>query len=138
MTSASAGAFLSEIGIGGYEDIILARQAARAEAQRMGFSVIDQTKIITAVSELARNIVVHAGKGVMRISRASRGAGLVLAFTDQGPGFADVGMALSKGFSTVNSLGLGLSGAKALSDAFDIRSSPGQGTSVTITKYLQR
>ncbi len=138
MTPANDEAFSSEIGISGYEDILLARQAARAEAKRMGFSIIDQTKIITAVSELARNIVVHAGKGTMRIGRASRGTGLALTFTDQGPGFSDVAMAMSKGFSTVNSLGLGLSGAKALSDAFDIRSSPGQGASVTITKYLQR
>ena len=127
-----------EIAIRGYEDILVARQQARAEAQRQGFGIIDQTKIITAVSELARNIVVHAGRGVMRIGRPERDKGLVFTFTDQGPGMADVAMAMSKGYSTSNSLGLGLSGAKALCDRLDIQSAPGKGTSITITKYVHR
>ncbi|AGW14939.1 anti-sigma regulatory factor [Megalodesulfovibrio gigas] len=125
-----------EVVICGYEDIILARQYARQAAQHMGFSVMDQTKIVTAVSELARNIVVHAGKGKMIATR--RHDALVLRFQDNGPGIVDINKALSKGFSTTNSLGLGLSGAKALSDSFDIQSAQGQGTSITIAKYLRK
>lgn len=128
----------SEISISSYEDILVARQQARTEAQRMGFGMIDQTKIVTAVSELARNIVVHAGKGRMRMGPTPNHTGLTLEFTDQGPGVADVDQAMSRGFSTTNSLGLGLSGARSLCDVFDIRSSPGRGTTVTITKYLKR
>lgn len=138
MTSAGDRFSVVEIGIGGYEDIILARQRARVEAQRLGFNIIDQTKIVTAVSELARNIVVHAGSGVMRIGLASPGPGLVFTFVDQGPGMADVPRALSKGYSTSNSLGLGLGGAKALGDRLDIQSQPGRGASITFTKYLPR
>jgi len=129
---------LSEIEISGYEDILLARQQARVEAQRMGFSLVDQTKIVTAVSELARNIVVHAGKGTMRISRTAKGAGLVFNFKDRGPGLADDGVVLREGDCAANALGLGLSGARALSDTLAVQSTLGEGTSVTITKYLHR
>ena len=136
MTAAATTA--SEIPISSYEDILVARQHARTEAQRMGFGMIDQTKIVTAVSELARNIVVHAGKGRMRLSPTPNNSGLTLEFTDHGPGFKDVDHAMSRSVSTTNSLGLGLSGARSLSDAFDIRSTPGKGTTVTITKYLKK
>ena len=125
-----------EVVICGYEDIILARQYARQAAQHMGFSIMDQTKIVTAVSELARNIVVHAGKGKMLATR--RSDALILRFQDDGPGIADIKKAMSKGYSTTNSLGLGLSGAKSLSDSFDIQSTLGQGTSITIAKYLRK
>lgn len=120
------------------EDIVKVRQAVRACAMEQGFSLVEQTKIVTAASELARNALVHGGGGTVRIERLAQGpkrAGVRLTFEDQGPGIANVELAMREGYSTSNGLGLGLSGAKKLSHEFDIRSSVGAGTRVTIVRW---
>src|SRR6266508_3864523 len=112
------------------EDVVHARQAARAWAVEAGFSLVDQTKIVTAASELARNTLVHGGGGDMRLELVSAGGrrGLRLVFEDKGPGIPDVDLAMRDGFTTVTGLGLGLSGAKRLSNDFEIWSRVGEGT----------
>lgn len=126
------------IPLNSYEDVVVARQKARKVMEEMGYSLIDQTKIITAVSELARNIIVHAGKGTMSVLIETKldKKGITCVFADDGPGIPDLHKAMQEGFSTVKSLGLGLSGSKNLSDDFSIKSSPGKGSTVTITKWL--
>ncbi len=113
------------------------RQAVRERAVGAGFSLVDQTKIVTAASELGRNTVQYGGGGIGRMSLLANGArrGMCLEFIDQGPGIADVARALTDGFTTGNGLGLGLSGARRLSDEFDIQSAPGHGTHVTIVRW---
>ena len=104
----------------------------------VGFSLVEQTKIVTAASELARNTVIYGGGGEMRMERVYEGhkrTGLRLTFEDQGPGIADIELALRDGFTTGNGLGLGLNGARKLSHQFDIWSKPGEGTRVTITRW---
>lgn len=104
----------------------------------VGFSLVEQTKIVTAASELARNTVIYGGGGEMRIEHLHQGPkriGLRLTFEDQGPGIADIDLALRDGFTTGTGLGLGLNGARKLSHEFDIQSKPGQGTRVTITRW---
>jgi serine/threonine-protein kinase RsbT len=98
---------------------------------------VDQTKIVTAASELARNTLEHGGGGEVRIQILQEGVrrGVRLTFTDQGPGIADLGQAMKDGFTTGGGMGLGLSGSKRLVNEFDIRSAPGQGTTVTITRW---
>lgn len=118
------------------EDVILARQKIRAIAQEMGFSMLDQTRIVTAASELARNIVVHVGEGKVTVESLSPRKGMRIIFSDQGKGIANVDKAVQEGFSTVGSLGLGLSGARRLVDEFDITSNTGKGTTVTVVKWL--
>lgn len=129
---------VEEISIMKDEDVILARQRVRSQAQEMGFSLLDQTRIVTAVSELARNIVVHAKEGKVSVFKTKAGdkPGLKIVFEDKGPGIPDIGKAMEEGFSTIGSLGIGLKGAKRLVDEFDIESYPGKGTIVTITKRL--
>jgi serine/threonine-protein kinase RsbT len=120
------------------EDIVKVRQAVRACAMEMGFSLVEQTKVVTAASELARNAVVHGGGGEVRIERLNGGprrVGLRLTFEDHGPGIPDIELAMREGYSTGNGLGLGLSGAKKLSHEFDIQSSVGVGTRVTIVRW---
>ena len=120
------------------EDVVKARQVVRSRAMEAGFSLVEQTKIVTAASELARNTVIYGGGGEMRIERVFEGprrSGLRLTFEDQGPGIADIELALRDGFTTGNGLGLGLSGARKLSHQFDIWSKPGEGTRVTITRW---
>jgi serine/threonine-protein kinase RsbT len=123
-----------------YEDIILARQKVKVMMQEMGFSVLAQTRIVTAVSELARNIVIHAGgKGrmsVCEVSKTGKRGGLKCIFEDRGPGIENIEKAMQSGFSTSNSLGLGLSGAKKLCNEFYIESFLGKGTTVTIIEWL--
>jgi serine/threonine-protein kinase RsbT len=127
-----------EFSIASDEDVILARQKVRSMAQELGFSLLDQTKLVTAVSELARNIVVHAGGGSVLVFRSEHAGriGLSVRCQDHGPGIPDVGRALREGFSTVGSLGLGLSGARRLVDEFRIDSEPGRGTTVEVVKWL--
>ena len=125
-----------EAAIDSYEDIILARQKVGEIAAGMGFSLLNQTRIVTAVSELARNIVVHARSGRMIVVKAVGRTGITIRFEDEGPGIADIGRALEAGYSTANSLGLGLQGAKRLTDKMEIASSPGKGTTVVVTKWL--
>jgi serine/threonine-protein kinase RsbT len=119
------------------EDIVRVRQAVRAWAVEAGFSLVDQTKIVTAASELARNTVDYGGGGEIRFESLSEGArrGLRLTFEDQGPGITNIELALTDGYTTGGGLGLGLSGAKRLSNEFSIESAPGQGTRVEITRW---
>lgn len=125
-----------EISISSDEDVIHARQKIRSLAQEIGFSMLEQTRLITAVSELARNIVVHAGKGSVSVCMEEERKGIRVAFEDNGPGIPDIKKAMEEGYSTVGSLGLGLKGAKRLVDEFDIKSEPGKGTMVEIVKWL--
>jgi serine/threonine-protein kinase RsbT len=119
------------------EDIVLVRQAVRARAVELGFSLVDQTKLVTAASELARNTVTHGGGGgvVIELVRAGTRQGVRLTFEDEGPGIKDVEVAMKDGFTTGGGLGLGLSGARRLSNDFEIVSTLGQGTRVTITRW---
>ena len=128
---------LAELPIQSHEDIVTARQKVRTVTQELGYSLLDQTRIITAVSELARNVVIHADGGTMSIFRCQLPRdGVCIVFADQGPGIQDVERALQSGYSTAGSLGLGLPGAQRLSDSMKIDSSPGRGTTVTICKWL--
>ena len=119
------------------EDIVLARQAVRRWAVEISFGLVDQTKIVTAASELARNTLDHGGGGEVHIQALQEGnrRGVRLTFTDQGPGIADLEKALKDGFTTGGGMGLGLSGSKRLVNEFDIKSAIGQGTTVTITRW---
>jgi serine/threonine-protein kinase RsbT len=119
------------------EDVVSARQTVREWAVSMGFSLVEQTKIVTAASELARNTLVHGGGGCMKLEALNDGPrrGLRLTFEDQGPGIHDVEQALRDGFTTANGLGLGLGGARRLCDEFDVKTRPGEGTRVTITRW---
>lgn len=126
----------AEIFVESDEDIILTRQKVRILTQQMGFSTLSQTRIVTAVSELARNIVVHAKEGRVSIYTLENRRGLRIVFEDQGPGIPDLEKAMEGGYSTVGSLGLGLKGAQRLVDEFEIKTEPGQGTRVTITSHL--
>ncbi len=120
------------------DDVVRVRQAVRARAVGAGFSLVDQTKIVTAASEIARNTVDYGGGGTARIEVLRNGQrhGVRLTFTDQGPGIADLTMALKDGYTTGSGLGLGLSGAKRLCNEFDVRSAPGQGTVVTLARWV--
>ena len=119
------------------EDVVRVRQVTRRWAVALTFSLVDQTKIVTAASELARNTLIHGGGGSTRIEELLEGArrGLRLTFEDKGPGIADVPQALRDGHTTGSGLGLGLGGARRLSSEFDIVSAPGQGTRVSITRW---
>jgi serine/threonine-protein kinase RsbT len=119
------------------DDVVLARQAVRKWAQELGFSLVDQTKVVTAASELARNTVIHGGGGTLRLEALNEPGrrGLRLTFEDQGPGIADLSLALKEGYTTGSGLGLGLPGSKRLVNEFAIASRVGEGTCVTITKW---
>ena len=119
------------------EDVVRARQATRQWAIEQGFSLVDQTKIVTAASELARNTVLHGAGGSVRLEAVNDGArrGLRLVFQDRGPGIADVNLALKDGYSTGTGLGLGLGGARRLMSEFYISSTLGQGTTVTAVRW---
>ncbi len=121
------------------DDIVRARQHVRKLAGGLGFSLLDQTKLVTATRELARNTVDHGGGGRCRIEilNESNRIGLRLTFEDRGPGIEDLELALKDGYSTSRGLGLGLGlgGAKRLADEFEIRSKPGEGTRVIIAKW---
>lgn len=119
------------------EDILHLRQRARSWAIEMDFSLVDQTKIVTAASELARNTITHGGGGTSRLRWLTSGSrvGLRLDFVDDGPGIADLGLALQDGYTTGSGLGLGLSGSRRLMSEFDIESHPGEGTRVSVTRW---
>jgi len=119
------------------EDIVHMRQAVREHALRQGFSIVDQTKIVTAASELARNVINYGGGGEMILQLLVEGArkGVRLAFVDQGPGIPDIQLAMKDGYTTGGGMGLGLGGAKRLSSDFRIESRVGAGTRVTITRW---
>jgi serine/threonine-protein kinase RsbT len=118
-------------------DIVVVRQVVRMRAVEIGFNLVEQTKIVTAASELARNTVQYAGGGLVRIEAVEEGGrrGLRLTFEDRGPGIADVELAMRDGYTTGGGLGLGLSGARRLSNEFLIHSRPGEGTRVTIVRW---
>ncbi len=117
--------------------MVIVRQTVRQLAIGLGFSLVDQTKIVTAASELARNTIKHGGGGTALLEAINDGPrrGVRLTFEDQGPGIADIAQAMKDGFTTAGGLGLGLSGAKRLSNDFAITSTPGIGTRVVITRW---
>jgi serine/threonine-protein kinase RsbT len=121
------------------DDVVRVRQEVRARMVALGFSLVDQTKFVTAASEIARNTVEHGGGGSARLQVLSDGArrGLRLVFEDKGPGIGDVRLAITDHYSTGAGLGLGLSGAKRLSQEFEISSTPGAGTTVTLGRWKQ-
>jgi serine/threonine-protein kinase RsbT len=126
-----------EIALRSGEDVVRLRQLVRERAVAAGFSLVDQTKIVTAASELGRNTIQYGGGGRAHISTLLKGSrkGLRLEFVDRGPGIKDIAQALTDGFTTGGGLGLGLSGAKRLSDEFEIDSRPGEGTRVAIVRW---
>ncbi len=119
------------------QDIVIVRQTVRAWAVDQKFGLVDQTKMVTAASELARNALIYGGGGTVKLEALNDGLrrGLRLTFADRGPGIADIALAMRDGYSTGTGLGLGLSGAKRLSNEFEIHSSPGEGTVVAITRW---
>lgn len=118
-------------------DVVVVRQTVRARAIDIGFTLVDQTKIVTAASELARNALDHGGGGTARIEVLAEGArrGLRLTFEDQGKGIPDIELALRDGYTTGGGLGLGLSGARRLMNQFDLWSEPGKGTRVSVVRW---
>jgi serine/threonine-protein kinase RsbT len=118
-------------------DVVLARQRVRQWAIELRFTLIDQTKLVTAASELARNALDHGKGGSMTIEQTSATGrvGLRLIFQDQGPGIPDIEVALKDGFTTGNGMGLGLGGSKRLVNEFSIESAPGKGTRVTVVRW---
>lgn len=118
-------------------DVVSARHEGRALAQSMGFSTVEVTLIATAISEIARNIAVYAGSGEVVVDTVRDGdrSGILIIASDRGPGIPDIDRALQDGYSTGKSLGLGLPGAKRLMDEFEIVSSPGEGTTITMKKW---
>jgi serine/threonine-protein kinase RsbT len=121
------------------QDVVRVRQLVRAVAVSVKLSLVDQTKLVTAASELARNTLVYGGGGTVEVDRVENGrrAGIRIVFADQGPGIPDVDLALTDGYTTGRGLGLGLSGARRLVDEFDIKTGAGQGTSITVTKWCR-
>ena len=119
------------------DDIVLVRQAVRKKSIALGFGLVDQTKVVTASSELARNTLDYGGGGTVLLELVENGTrtGLKLTFEDQGPGIPDIDQALTDGYTTGNGMGLGLSGAKRLSNEFEIWSKPGEGTRVSILRW---
>lgn len=119
------------------EDVVAVRQRVRAVATGQGLKLVDQTKIVTAASELARNTLIYGNGGVVLIElvESHNRAGIRLTFEDHGPGIADVDLAMKDGYTTGSGLGLGLGGARRLSNEFEIHSTPGQGTRVIITRW---
>lgn len=119
------------------QDVVLARQAVRQAAVACGLRLVDQTKLVTAASELARNAVIYGGGGQMQWQTVERGLrrGVRLLFADQGPGIADIALAMTDGWTSGKGMGLGLSGSRRLVDEFELDSAAGKGTRITITKW---
>ena len=134
MTTATSS---GELPLGNEHDIVLARQAVRRMAQELRFSLVDQTKIVTAASELARNALIYGGGGKMKWQVLLDGTktGLRLSFEDQGPGIPNLELAMTDGWTSGNGLGLGLTGARRLVNEFELDSQVGVGTRVTITRW---
>ncbi|HEX3514178.1 MAG TPA: ATP-binding protein [Trebonia sp.] len=129
---------MDELPIQSGDDVVRVRQQVRTVAAENGLSLVDQTKLVTAASELARNTLVHGGGGVARVEvvKSLNGrSGVKLHFTDEGPGIPDLDLALTDGWTTGGGLGLGLSGARRLVDEFELDSQPGTGTSVVVVKW---
>ena len=126
-----------EVAIRREDDVVRVRQVARQWSIELGFSLVDQTKIVTAASELARNTKVYGGGGAMLVESLEESGrrGLRLTFSDQGPGIPDVAAALRDGYTTGSGLGLGLGGARRLVNEFDLSSAVGEGTRVVVVKW---
>ena len=125
------------IQVRGETDVVLVRQLVRTWSVQLGFSLVDQTKMVTAASEIARNTVIYGKGGTLRMEALEEGVrkGLRLIFEDQGPGIADLNLALRDGYTTGGGLGMGLGGARRLVNEFAVDSKPGQGTRVTLTRW---
>jgi serine/threonine-protein kinase RsbT len=123
--------------IGSDADVVRVRQVVRSLAAQAGLTLVDQTKLITAASELARNTLIHGGGGcaTMAVRRDTRRSGVAVVFIDQGPGIPDLDLALQDGWTSGSGLGLGLSGSRRLVDHFEIATVPGEGTRVEIVKW---
>ena len=121
------------------QDVVRVRQLVRTVAVAVKLSLVDQTKLVTAASELARNTLVYGGGGTVEVSRVENGrrAGIRIIFSDDGPGIPDLDLALTDGYTTGGGLGLGLSGARRLVDEFDIVTEVGRGTNITVTKWCR-
>jgi len=119
------------------DDVVLVRQAVRKKSITLGLGLVDQTKVVTASSELARNTLNYGGGGTVQLELVENGtrSGLRITFEDQGPGIPDLELALTDGYTTGNGMGLGLSGAKRLSNEFEIWSKQGEGTRVSILRW---
>lgn len=129
--------FAQSVKIQDESDILTSRRVVREIAVKIGFGIVDQTKLATATSELSRNIYRYAGNGIVSIEQTEQPAGIKVLFEDNGPGIADPELAMQEGYSTTpGSLGLGLSGAQRLVDDMRIESEPGRGTKIEIFKYL--
>jgi serine/threonine-protein kinase RsbT len=129
---------MDELPIRTGDDVVRVRQQVRVLAAKSGLSLVDQTKVVTAASELARNALVHGGGGLARVEVVTSALGkngIRIGFSDEGPGIADVDLALTDGWSSGAGLGLGLSGARRLVDEFGLTSKPGSGTSVMVVKW---
>ena len=129
---------MDELPIRSGDDVVRVRQQVRVVAATSGLSLVDQTKVVTAASELARNALVHGGGGLARVEVVTSGrgkSGIRVGFTDEGPGITDIDLALTDGWSSGDGLGLGLSGARRLVDEFELISEPGGGTSVVVVKW---
>ena len=130
---------MTELPITRDDDVVRVRQAVRAAAVAAKLSLVDQTKLVTAASELARNTLIYGGGGQADIEPVAndRRKGVRVVFTDTGPGIADLDLALTDGYTSGNGMGLGLSGARRLVDEFDIVSAVGEGTRVSVTKWAR-
>jgi serine/threonine-protein kinase RsbT len=129
---------MDELPIRSGDDVVRVRQQVRNTAAEIGLSLVDQTKLVTAASELARNTLVHGGGGtaLVEVVKSPNGrTGVKLRFTDEGPGIPDIGQELTDGWSSGTGLGLGLSGSRRLVDEFELSSQPGAGTSVVVVKW---
>ena len=128
---------IRELPITGDDDVVRVRQLTRTYAQQVKLSLVDQTKLVTAASELARNTLLHGGGGSVSIEVVADGgrAGVRAVFRDEGPGIEDVALAMTDGWTSGNGLGLGLSGARRLVDEFDLATAAGTGTTVTVVKW---
>jgi serine/threonine-protein kinase RsbT len=133
MTTSSSG----ELPLTNEHDIVLGRQSVRRMSQQQGFSLVDQTKMVTAASELARNTLIYGGGGTLKWAILNDGSrrGLRLTFEDQGPGIPNLDLAMTDGWSSGTGLGLGLTGTRRLVNEFEIESTVGMGTRVTITRW---
>jgi serine/threonine-protein kinase RsbT len=129
---------MDELPIRSGDDVVRVRQQVRAVAERSGLSLVDQTKLVTAASELARNALIHGGGGIVRlevVTSAIGRAGVRLEFADEGPGIGDIDQAMTDGWTSGSGLGLGLSGARRLVDEFELTSKFGSGTNVVVVKW---
>jgi serine/threonine-protein kinase RsbT len=134
------GGVQGEVRIDDESHLVMVRTTVRDVASRLGFGITDVTRIVTAASELARNVFRYAGSGVMRWHTLDAGGsvGIELVFVDRGPGIPDIEQALQEGYTTAKGMGMGLPGAKRLMDEFAIQSAVGQGTTVTVRQWRKR